>query len=164
MSLTHYYAILGCHVKNRFQSTLNHFFNRRWTRRNKLRIWSYIDQKPISISDKSFYDISRSHEPIRLLKCSYGLTFGRRLDILVTKTPANFRAIKNPYTQRYPSFEKLRDLTIWLNTLRPRQNGRHFAEETFKPIFLNENVRISLKISLNLFLRVQLTIFHRWFR
>ena len=37
---------------------------------------------------------------------------------------------------------------IWLNTLRPRQNGRRFADNTFKCIFLNENVRISIKISL----------------
>ena len=38
---------------------------------------------------------------------------------------------------------------IWLiNTLRPRQNGRHFADDTFKPIFLNENSRFSIKISL----------------
>ena len=35
-----------------------------------------------------------------------------------------------------------------LNTLRPRHNGRHFADDTFKCIFLNENVRISIKISL----------------
>ena len=35
-----------------------------------------------------------------------------------------------------------------VNTLRPRQNGRHFADDTFKRIFLNENVRISIKISL----------------
>ena len=35
-----------------------------------------------------------------------------------------------------------------LNTLRLRQNGRHFADDTFKRIFLNENVRISIKISL----------------
>ena len=34
------------------------------------------------------------------------------------------------------------------NTLRPRQNGRHFADDTFKPIFLNENIRISIRISL----------------
>ena len=34
------------------------------------------------------------------------------------------------------------------NTLRLRQNGRHFADNTFKRIFLNENVRISIKISL----------------
>ena len=36
----------------------------------------------------------------------------------------------------------------WLNTLKPRQNGRRFADDTFKRIFLNENVRISIKISL----------------
>ena len=34
------------------------------------------------------------------------------------------------------------------NTLRPRQNGRHFTDDTFKPIFLNENIHISIKISL----------------
>ena len=35
-----------------------------------------------------------------------------------------------------------------LNSLRPRQNGRLFADDTFKRIFLNENIRISTKISL----------------
>ena len=35
-----------------------------------------------------------------------------------------------------------------VNTLRPRQNGRRFADDTFKRIFLNENVGISIKISL----------------
>ena len=35
-----------------------------------------------------------------------------------------------------------------INTLRPRQNGRRFADDNFKRIFLNENVRISIKISL----------------
>ena len=35
-----------------------------------------------------------------------------------------------------------------LNTLRPRQNGRHFADDIFKYIFLNENVGIPIKISL----------------
>ena len=34
------------------------------------------------------------------------------------------------------------------NILRPRQNGRLFADDTFKRIFFNENVRISIKISL----------------
>ena len=38
---------------------------------------------------------------------------------------------------------------VWpVNTLRPRQNGRRFADDTFKRIFLNENVRSSIKISL----------------
>ena len=34
------------------------------------------------------------------------------------------------------------------NTLRPRQNGRHFAHDTFNHIFVNENEWISIKISL----------------
>ena len=35
-----------------------------------------------------------------------------------------------------------------LNTLRPRQNGRHFADDIFNFIFLNENIWIPIKISL----------------
>ena len=37
-----------------------------------------------------------------------------------------------------------------INTLRPRQNGCHFLNDVFKCIFLNENVWISIKISLKL--------------
>ena len=36
----------------------------------------------------------------------------------------------------------------FINTLRPWQNGRRFADDTFKCVFLSENVRISIKISL----------------
>ena len=37
---------------------------------------------------------------------------------------------------------------LGINTLRPRQNGRHFPDDNFKCIFLNENVWRSIKISL----------------
>ena len=37
---------------------------------------------------------------------------------------------------------------VSFNTLRPRKNDRHFSDDVFKCIFLNENVWISLKISL----------------
>ena len=36
---------------------------------------------------------------------------------------------------------------IVLNTLRPRQNGRQFTDDIIKYIFLNENVWVSIKIS-----------------
>ena len=39
-------------------------------------------------------------------------------------------------------------LDCLLNTLRTTQNGRHFPDDIFKYIFLNENVWISIKISL----------------
>ena len=34
------------------------------------------------------------------------------------------------------------------NTLRPRQNGRHFPDDIFQCIFMNENAWISIEISL----------------
>ena len=37
---------------------------------------------------------------------------------------------------------------VSFNTLRPIQNGRHFADDIFKWIFLNENVWILINISL----------------
>ena len=35
-----------------------------------------------------------------------------------------------------------------LNTLRPRQNGCHFTDDTFQRIYLNKNVWFPIKISL----------------
>ena len=35
-----------------------------------------------------------------------------------------------------------------INTLRPGQDGRHFPDDIFKCIFLNENDRIPIQISL----------------
>ena len=37
---------------------------------------------------------------------------------------------------------------IIINTLRPRQNGCHFADDNFKYIFMNENVWIQIENSL----------------
>ena len=42
------------------------------------------------------------------------------------------------------------DISALFNTLRPRQDGCHFPEDIFKCIFLNENVLISIKFSLNI--------------
>ena len=40
---------------------------------------------------------------------------------------------------------------ITINRLTPRQNGRHFPDDIFKCIFLNENVGILITISLKFF-------------
>ena len=55
------------------------------------------------------------------------------------KTP---RLLANVFWRRKPT------PGLGFHTLRPRQNGRRFADDTFKRIFLNENVTISIKISL----------------
>ena len=41
-----------------------------------------------------------------------------------------------------------------VNTCRPRQNGRHFPDDIFKWIFLNDNEKISIEISLKLVWKV----------
>ena len=38
--------------------------------------------------------------------------------------------------------------SVVVNTLKPRQNGRHFADYIFKRIFVNENIWMPIKISL----------------
>ena len=44
----------------------------------------------------------------------------------------------------------------FINTLRPRQNGRRFPDYIFKCIFLNENVWIEIKISLKFVPKVRI--------
>ena len=41
----------------------------------------------------------------------------------------------------------------FVNTLRPRQDGRHFADDIFKCIFLNEDIWILINISLKFVLK-----------
>ena len=55
-------------------------------------------------------------------------------------------------------------LKAYVNTLRPRRNRRHFADDIFKFIFLHEMHEFWLKFHWSVFLRVQFTIFQHWFR
>ena len=45
-----------------------------------------------------------------------------------------------------------------INTLRPGENGRHFPDDIFKCIFLNEDIWISIQFSLKL---IQIMAWHR---
>ena len=47
------------------------------------------------------------------------------------------------------------DYLSWLNTSRLRQDRRHFADSIFKCIFFNENIWISINISLESVLKSQ---------
>ena len=58
----------------------------------------------------------------------------------------NFRYHPNTCTQK--SFPNEKNTFPKLTHLRPRQDGRHFPDDIFKSIFLNENTRILIKISL----------------
>ena len=54
--------------------------------------------------------------------------------------------------------EKYMLRSMLVNTLRPRQNGRHFTDDIFKCIFFNENVSIAIKISLKFVPKGQINI------
>ena len=58
----------------------------------------------------------------------------------------------------------LSSIHVCINTLRPRQNGRHFPDDIYKCIFLIENVRISNTIWLKFLPKGQLTLIQIWFR
>ena len=45
-----------------------------------------------------------------------------------------------------------------INTLRPRQNGRHFPDDIFKCIFFDKNLWILLKMSLKFVPKVRINI------
>ena len=51
-----------------------------------------------------------------------------------------------------------------VNSSLPGQSGRSFIDDTFKYIFLDENVCFISKFHWSSFLRVQLTICRHWFR
>ena len=55
------------------------------------------------------------------------------------------------------SFVIKREITTMdMNTSMPRQNGHYFADDIFKCIFFNENIWISLKISLKFVPKVRI--------
>ena len=64
----------------------------------------------------------------------------------------------------YSGIRKERSKYALINTLRPTQGGRHYPDDIFKCFSLNENIWISIKISLKFAPKGQLTIFHHWFR
>ena len=67
----------------------------------------------------------------------------------------NIKIIQRNYHQLSVKKKILDDLAEF-NTLRPRQNGHHFADNIFKHIFLSENAWISIKISLKFVPRGQI--------
>ena len=79
----------------------------------------------------------------------------RQLDTIIiaatvydwTVTYVNMNIRNDSLTAHWPTIGE-QTLVARLNTLRPRQNGRHFADDIFNCIFLNENVWIPIKSSL----------------
>ena len=78
-----------------------------------------------------------------------------RMILLYLPTPPKKQKQKKKNKKKTSALKLTYDgivMISWLletfNTLRPRQNGRHFPDDIFKCIFLNETVWISITISL----------------
>ena len=85
------------------------------------------------------------------------MKFGINQAISQTITQLSCIQLETP-SSRLWNFWWIKTYTTF-NTLRLRQNGHNFAEEVFKCIFWNENVWISLKISLKFVPRGQINNF-----
>ena len=92
-------------------------------------------------------------------QCSLSWTFlSNWLNFLTICNWILFDHICKKLLMHIASFTNLNDQLQWiciclnlifLNSLRPRQNGRNFSDDIFKCIFLNKNIQILIKISLN---------------
>ena len=83
-----------------------------------------------------------SRRPIGILSCHMAVMATYKGDL---NPESRYEGVPNPES-RYgkATFE---DFSC-INSLRPRQNRRHFAEDVFKCNFLNKNVWIPIKFSL----------------
>ena len=79
--------------------------------------------------------------------CKYPVSsIGAPLSVQGCKYPSSSIPVTLSRRMESPAVTSAEDLRF--KTLRPRQNGRHFPDDIFKWIFLNENVGILTNISL----------------
>ena len=93
----------------------------------------------------------KTHTLTTPLECSLRLTSIKTVAIKMTvrmmdrMVEANHTAEEAAFLGCSRSFITIRLSTTGINTLRPRQNGRHFADDVFKCIFLNEMCEFCLR-------------------
>ena len=88
--------------------------------------------------------------PLHLLSCAqYFVIHDRDLSRVYSTTMLHPKMGSCVKTMRCPTQQDGQLLQAgFFNTLRPRQNGCRFADDTFKTHFLEKKIRISIKISL----------------
>ena len=95
----------------------------------------------VILSHKVNSDVFRSFMPNKSTFSKYCLTQW------ISKLPRSFEIQwARQYLVNVTGLAGIVNATV--DTLSPRQHGRHFADDSFKRIFLNENMGISNKISL----------------
>ena len=117
---------------------------------------------------KTRNDIYGENFKLKLCACAQSMALGTRtkfqLEILIRSTISAIHKFRDNILESWPKVSETAPRCYWqlglledpgrkagasgFNTLRPRQNGRHPADDIFKWIFLNENVWFLIKISL----------------
>ena len=121
----------------------NHYLNQFWVIVNRI-LWNKL-QRNLNRNTKLFIH-ENAFESV-VCKMAAILSRGRWVNN-VSHTQILHVVFCEPNTIIQCHHYMMKWASIFINTLSLRQNGRHFADDTLKPIFLNENVRISIKISL----------------
>ena len=144
--------------KINFPSKLN--YERKWLvkrdppseAKNSIVLWSWLKRLFLLIFTTQMFSSANHFWYKRINKNSHNALTVERLhsnESLGGKKvwPQNFNFAKKPKSPRCRC-KKPCYCCISFNTLRPRQNEQHFADDIFKHIFFKENVSISIKISL----------------
>ena len=117
-----------------------------WHRKMSCALWCPFC---LGLNVLSHYDRGKAHEACIIDSKACVKSLGNLIWNFMKTTVNNVLLIKSVVIYWWLSRLISCPHIMGLNTLRARQNCRHFADDIFKRIFLNENVWISLKIWLN---------------
>ena len=110
-----------------------------WTNAGILLIWPL----GTNFNDISIEIITFSFKKMRLkVSSAKWRPFCPGLNVL------SWNQLFRKFPNKQPVYKWTAEPGATINTLKPRQNGLHFADDIFKRIFLNENIWIPIKISL----------------
>ena len=128
-----------------------------WNNSNIYRdtsLWLFRHKRLQCRHHENFWALTGPSPILQILNVIIHKSFTCPIPVFISRFPRT-RKCNNVYTIRQKALHCGCFVVIWQwliclaypFTLRPRQNGRHFAD-IFKCIFLNENVWILIKISL----------------
>ena len=154
---------LACHLPHNTPNIPSRYNNEQTTKQTKAINNSYIYISHVNVT-QTVPDISplmpMHQDPLLVCVFSTFLDFFYRIDNYISMNISeilgwfysSFQVFDMYYNFETSMKDQFRILIVsyHVNTLRPRQNSRHFADDTFKSIFVNENVIISIKFSLKL--------------
>ena len=118
-----------------------------WISHQQYVRWNYLSIPKLQRLHRWSLEIDKFFLPTLNRGCNYLSLLGFKLNNVRKQGPGGWEltSFLSPFEHHLIDNQHLYK---HINTLRPRQNGRHFADDIFKCIFMNQNVWIPIKISL----------------